>query len=340
MSFMADTTPRHLVIGPLRRMFLLPPKGPPRLDTPGGNLLYAAAGLRLWETDIGLVSRVGEDYPRTWLTQIEDHGFDTEGINILPEALDLRQFMAYSDLHTRHTDNPVAHFARRELQFPKTLFGYNDPNSRSDSRDQLTAHSLRKNDIPADFHHATAAHFCPLDYLTHSLVPALLRQSGFTTLTLDPSHTYMNPNFYDQVPAIVTGLTAFMPSEDKVRALFRGRTEDLWEMAETLATFGCEIIVIKRAIRGQLLYDAGSKERFEIPAYPGREVDLTGAGDSFCGGFLAGWRTTFEPVQAALYGNVSASLTIEGSGPFYPLEALPGLAEARLEVLKQSIRKV
>lgn len=321
-------------------MFLLPPSGQPRLDTPGGNLLYAAAGLRLWEDEIGLISRVGEDYPRSWIDSFKKHGFDTQGINILPDALDLRQFIAYSDLHTRHTDNPVAHFARREIKFPKTLFGYEDPTTLTDSSDQLTAHSIRERDIPDDYYHATAAHFCPMDYLTHTLIPALLRQSGFTTLTLDPSRNYMNPNFFDQVQGVVSGLTTFLPSEEKLRELFRGRSDDLWEMAEALAGYGCEIIVIKRAIRGQLLYDARSRERFEIPAYPGREVDLTGAGDSFCGGYLAGWRRTFDPVQAALYGNVSASLTIEGSGPFYPLEALPGLAEARLEVLKQSIRKV
>lgn len=337
---MASTTPHNLIFGQLRRMFLLPAGGRPRLDTPGGNLLYAAAGMRLWDDEIGLVSRVGEDFPRAWIQQIDEAGFDVSGINILPEALDLRQFIAYTDLHTRHTANPVAHFARLELPFPKALFGYSDPAGRPGSRDQLSGHSLRQKDIPSDFFHATAAHFCPLDYLTHSLLPALLRQSGFTTLTLDPAANYMNPNFFDQLPAIVTGLTAFLPSEEKMRELFLGRSEDLWEMAETLAGFGCEIIVIKRAIRGQLLYDASSKTRYEIPAYPGREVDLTGAGDSFCGGFLAGWRATFDPVQAVLYGNVSASLTIEGSGPFYALEALPGLCQARLNVLQQSVRRV
>ena len=69
-------------------------------------------------------------------------------------------------------------------------------------------------------------------------------------------------------------------------------------------------------------------------------MDPTGAGDSFCGGFLAGYRQTYEPVQAVLYGNISASLTIEGSGIFYALEGLPGLAQARLSALKDGIRKV
>jgi sugar/nucleoside kinase (ribokinase family) len=337
---MPPATPRHLIFGQLRRMFLLPPSGKPQLDTPGGNLLYAAAGLALWDEHIGLVARVGEDYPHPWLEDFAERGFNTQGINTLPQALDLRQFIAYADLHTRFTDNPVAHFARRELPFPKALFGYKDPISQVDSGRDLTAHSLRQHDIPPDYYHATAAHFCPLDYLSHSLLPSVLRQSGFTTITLDPARTYMNPNFFDKVPALLTGLTAFLPSEEKMRALHRGRSEDIWEMAENLASYGCELIVIKRAIRGQYILDAGANARYEIPAYPGRETDLSGAGDAFCGGFLAGWRKTFDPVEAVLHGNVSASLTIEGSSPFYALDAMPGLAAARLEVLRQSVRKL
>lgn len=339
-SAQSNLPPIHLLFGRLARMFLLPPTGRPQLDTPGGNLLYAAAGLALWESRLGLVTRVGEDYPREWIEQFQARGLDMRGIRILPDAMDLRQFIAFTDMRTRHTDNPVAHFARRQLPFPKTLFGYRDTATQLDNRTQLIETSLRQSDIPPDYMMATGAHFCPLDYVTHSLLPAVLRQAGFTTLTLDPGRGYMDPLFFDLVPSIITGLTAFLPSEEKVRALFRGRSEDLWEMAEALAAYGCEIIVIKRAVQGQFLYDAGTKTRWEIPAYPSREADPTGAGDAFCGGFLAGFRRTHDPLEAALYGNVSASLAIEGSGPFYTLDALPGLAEARLEVLRQAVRKI
>jgi hypothetical protein len=55
---------------------------------------------------------------------------------------------------------------------------------------------------------------------------------------------------------------------------------------------------------------------------------------------LAGFRRTFDPVQAAVHGNISASLVIEGQGPFYALESLPGLAQARIEALSQTVREV
>jgi sugar/nucleoside kinase (ribokinase family) len=150
----------------------------------------------------------------------------------------------------------------------------------------------------------------------------------------------MTPTYWGDVPALLTGLTAFLPSEDEMRSLFQSRTNDLWEMAEALSAYGCEIIVIKCGERGQLLYDAATRNRWEIPPYPARFSNPIGAGDAFCGGFLAGYRRTYDPLQAVMYGNISASLVVEGNLPTYALEALPGLQEARLEALRQLIRKV
>ena len=150
----------------------------------------------------------------------------------------------------------------------------------------------------------------------------------------------MNPSFREDVPSLVTGLNAFLPSEGKLRMLFLGRSDDLWEMAEIIASYGCEMVVIKRGERGQLLYDAITRTRWEIPAYPSKLVDPTGAGDAFCGGFQAGFHRTFDPLLATLHGNISASMIIEGSGPYYALDALPGLAQARLDSLRHSVRKV
>jgi hypothetical protein len=45
-------------------------------------------------------------------------------------------------------------------------------------------------------------------------------------------------------------------------------------------------------------------------------------------------------LQAVLYGNISASLVMEGGEAFFALDALPGLAEARLQALQSMVRKV
>jgi len=335
-------SPRFLFAGRLSREYVILPSGKVRLDVPGGNLLFAAVGLALWEPDPppGLVARVGEDYPREWLEDFKRWGLDTRGIRILPESVDVRRFIAFTDRTTRSYEDPVSHFARLGEPFPKALLGYRSREKELDSRTQLQPTSIRQGDLPADFLDATAAHLCPLDYLTHSMLPAMLRQAEFTIVTLDPSRGYMNPTYWNDVPSLITGLTAFMPSEEEIRSLFEGRSSDLWEMAEALAAYGCEIIVIKRGPSGQYVYDAAARRRWEIPSYPSRLIDPSGAGDAFCGGYLAGYRRAYDPLEAALFGNVSASLVVEGYTPNYALEALPGLPEARLESLRQSIRKV
>jgi hypothetical protein len=335
-------TPRFIFVGKLQRDFFITADEKTVLDVLGGNLPYATVGFKLWEESPppGLMARVGEDYPYVWLADLESRGFDIRGIAILPEALDVRNFYVYTDKATRVTGDPVPHFARLGEPFPKALLGYRDQSNALDSKTSMTAVSLRQGDIPDDYMDATAAHLCPIDYLTHSLLPATFRQAGFTTVTLDPSPGYMNPTFFNDVPSILTGLTAFMPSEEEIRSLFQGRSDDLWEMAEALAVYGCEFIVIKRGERGQLLYDAVNKSRWEIPAYPANLVNPTGVGDAFCGGFLAGYRKNYDPLEAVLFGNISATIVTEGYGPFFALDVLPGLQQARLESLRQSVRKL
>lgn len=339
---MNPTSPRFIIAGQLLREYAILPQDRLLLDVPAGNVLYAAVGVAIWEPQPkpGIVARVGEDYPAEWLQNFSRRGLDTRGIHVLPNAVDVRSFVAYTSRSTRVYNDPVAHFARLGLPFPKALLGYRkDPNAL-DSRTTLLPTSLRQADFPDEFQEASATHLCPLDYLTHSLMPAVLRQAEFTTVTLDPGPGYMNPTFWSGVPSLITGLTAFLPAEEDLRSLFQGRSKDLWEMAEALAAYGCEIVVIKRGESGQLIYEAATRRRWEITAYPSRVVDPTGAGDAFCGGFLAGYRRTYDPLEAALYGNISASLVVEGVGPFYALDALPGLSEARLEALRQAVRKV
>jgi sugar/nucleoside kinase (ribokinase family) len=337
-----ETTPllRFVIAGQLRRDYILLPEGKHYLDQPGGNALYTAAGLAVWETGCGLISRVGEDYPDEWLEKIARKGFDRRGIHVLPESIDLRSFVAYPDLETANFDNPISHFARLGLPFPKSLLGYTVQPNQFDSRNIPKPLTIRHNDFPSDYLDATAAHLCPLDYLSHTLLPQLLRQGHISTITLDPSAGYMNPTFLDDLPVILGGITAFLPSEQKVRSLFEGKTEDLWEMAEALSNYGCEIIVIKRGMQGQYVYEHTTRSRWIIPSYSARVFDPTGAGSAFCGGFLAGYRNSYDPLEAALYGNIASSLVIEGSGPFYALDTLPGLANARLGSLRNMVRKL
>jgi hypothetical protein len=332
--------PPFVIAGRLRRDTLLPPSGRPLIDVPGGNLLYAAAGLGVWAASVGLLARAGEDYPHEWLRGFEKRGWDTRGIRILTDPLDLRYFQASLDLYTVQRNNPMTHFARLGMTFPKALLGYQPPAETGDDRQSSPVASPRPADLPADYLDARAVHLCPMDYVTHSRLLSSFRQASVPVLTLDPSAGYLTGSALPDLRGLLHGLTAFLPSEEELRALFWGRTDDLWQMMEEVASWGCELVVVKCGGHGQRLYDGVSHKRWEIPAYPARLADLNGAGDSFCGGFLAGYQKTFDPLRAVLYGNVSASLTVEGSGAFHALEAMPGLSEARLDSVAGIVREL
>jgi len=273
---------------------------------------------------------------------IEDRGFDTRGIRTLRELqeFDLRTFVAFTESNERSYSNAVSHFARRQLPFPKSLLGYQAPDeSNKDPRvpDLISPAAL---DTPKDYRDVRYVHLCPFDFISQSQMVNLFRGGADQTVSLDPASGYMTPSFWRDLRLVLQGVTVFQPSEEELRALFWGETNDLWEMARKVSEFGPQVIVIKRGLQGQMLYDVAGGHRYEIPAYPSRLGDPTGVGDAFCGGFLAGFQKTNDPLMATLYGSVSASLKIEGSGPFYALGVMPGLAEARLRSLKEVVREI
>ena len=332
---------KYLVLGQLNREFLITPDQKVHPDQLGGNLLYAAEGAGLWLDEhekLGLVARVGEDFPREWLDRIAARGYDIEGIKVLPEEVDLRFFRAYTDLRTYSDEDPVGHFARLGFSMPRLLLGYSRP-KRLTNLHEVTSQSLRQSDVPKSYQEVKAAHLCSLDYISHTLIPAALRQYGTEIITLDPGR-YMYKEYLEEVKSIVIGLTAFLPSEEELSELFKGQTTDLREMVEEVASWGVDIVVVKRAWQGQLLYDRNDKCCYQVPAYPSKMIDPTGAGDVFGGGFLVGLSKTGSPLQAVMYGNVAASFAVEGNGAFYTQGALPGLQKARLESIRETIREV
>lgn len=335
-------SPTFAIAGRLTREYLLPPAGSPLLDSPGGNLLYAAGGLAVWDSSIGLISRANNEYPREWLDDLGMRGFDIRGIHVLQESqgMDMRNFIAYTETNERSHSSAVSHFARRGLPFPKSLLGYQHPDEAPQKKRMQNAASPAALDVPKDFRNARFIHICPFDFTSQSQMVNLFGSGSNQTVSLDPAPSYMNPTFWRDLRVVLQGVTAFLPSEEEIRALFWGETNDLWEMAGRVSEYGPKIIVIKRGGLGQILYDVVNNRRYEVPAYPSRLADPTGAGDAFGGGFIAGIQRTNDPLLAVLHGSISASLKIEGSGPFYPLDVMPGLAEARLHALQEMARIV
>ena len=191
--------------------------------------------------------------------------------------------------------------------------------------------------MPRLFLEAKAAHICPIDFISHKILPSVLKAGMIQTLTMRACTCYMDPIFWEDIRALISDLTTFAMTDVQALKLFQGRSVDLWEIAEHLAGYGPEAVLVQTGDGTTRLYDRMSQKRWILPAYRARISDPTGMLDAFDGGFLAGFQQSHEPLEAALCGNISASMSGEGSGPYFLLECLPGLKEMRLQVLCQQI---
>ncbi len=335
-----DFFPRIIVLGRLTRDYILTQEGISRADIPGGDGIFSAVGMRFWDEKPGVCARISETYPQRWLESFETNGINTLGIITHPEIPDTIRFFRYTSPDTFTQDDPITHYAQLGIPIPKGLLGYVNPIQQIDSQTQASLQYIRSYEIPPSYLDAIAAHLCPLDYVSYTTLLHTLNQGGFHTISMDPGEGIMNSLFYSLLPDLVRDATIFQTTESKIRQLFLGRTEDIWEMADQIGSWGAEMVVIYCGSQGQYLLDHSSKKRWVLSAYPSHVVDPTGAGAVFCGGFLAGYLQHYDPLMACLKGSISASFSVEGSGPLYVLDTLPGLAERRLEKLQETVRQI
>jgi ribokinase len=320
--------------GGLRIDYLITREGEAHYGLPGGNALYAAAGARLWSDEVALWARCGRNYPRMWMETLSAGGLDTTGLIYLPDNHEHRTFYAYTAQGTRDDTDPAGHFARIGRDFPPELEGYIHSTPQQDDAHQFEPLAVRPEDWPPAYGQAAGVHLAPLPLATHLNAPPKLRQAGVKLITLDPGERYMIPAREPYLRRLLPQVDAFLPSDQEVRSLF-GADVDLWRAADRLVDWGAKVVVIKIGPQGVLLLDEEKGRRLHLPAYlpPGDPliVDVTGAGDSFCGGFLAGLAQTADSLEAARMGLVSASMVIEGYGALYALQLEKGTARARLE---------
>lgn len=333
----ADLIANILICGKLAQETIINLEKKVFIDQIGGNLLYTAYGSALWRAGLGLAARVGEDFPQEFIQQFKSDIFNTSAIHRSTTPLDLRAFYAFEDEGDCRQDNPQKYFYDLGLSFPKNLLGYALPSFKLDNRRSVTGTSLREDDIPADLLGCQFLYLCPLDFLTHSLLPPLFRMNSASTVVINPAPGYMHSSFWYDVPAIFRGSLAVITTEKRALSLFLGRSRDIWEMCETIASFGVELVLITAGKDGQYLYERAGRKKYHLPAYPVKVVDTIGANDAFGGGFLAGYSLHFDPLQAALMGNISASIKVEGSTPRQLAQALPELISARLEHFRDQV---
>lgn len=298
----------------------------------GGNVLYSALGARIWHDAVGLVSRAGSDFPAACLDLLAGRGLRTEGIRRLRSRHGMNVAFCYRRDGSRVREFPPEVIAAIAPQERQRFIDYGI--AGADTRFAIwTEFAPDGTDIPDDWMPAIAAlHCAAMPVQRHHAIAARVRRETNAWLQVDSPWYDERALGRDEATSLFALLDAILPSEDDVARASPGRA-----IADTLAHMqrqGARLIVLKRGARGSRILSTASKP-VDIPALPGAAaVDPTGAGDAFCGGFLAGIHLTGDPVQAALYGTVSASFAIAAPGIGGLLAASRDQAQERLAVMR------
>jgi ribokinase len=283
--------------------------GPALWRRAGGGALYSALGARIWGAQPTICAAVGESFPDEVLERVANAGIDTSGVTHVPgEGLSL--WLLYDADGFRH-------------QVPK---------ARGASLEDVDQ-ARRPWDITAP-DAVDGLHVAPQTPAAQADAIARAADHGVLA-TLDVMvEPYLDIESY-RSGDIARGAAALLPNDIEVRQIWGDLPlAELFELLHDRA--GLQCLVVKRGAEGARVAMEG--EIVDVPAVPVTCVDPTGAGDTFCGGFLTGLLETRDPVEAALRGAVSASFAVEGCGaeplmaPVDEREVMARLAGARRQM--------
>ncbi len=104
-----------------------------------------------------------------------------------------------------------------------------------------------------------------------------------------------------KIAAVIPELDLFMPSYEEAAKL-SGKT-DVKEIAQFFLDMGAKNVIIKVGKDGAFLHEENGDE-YTLPTYMAyKPVDTTGAGDSFCAGFLAGLAQGWSYRESGKFAN-------------------------------------
>lgn len=105
----------------------------------------------------------------------------------------------------------------------------------------------------------------------------------------------------------------FMPSIDE--AVNIAKCDTLEGMADVFMSKGVKNVVIKTGKSGSYMRLAGEAEGKTFPSLKGvTAVDTTGAGDSFCSGFLSAYARTLSPEECIRIANTTGAMCVTAKG--------------------------
>ena len=252
-------------------------------DVVGGSATYSSFAASTF-TPVRVVAVVGHDFPAATLEAMRTRGIDTEGIE-RASGKTFRWAGRYdADLAGRTTlDTQLNVFASFQ---PKIPAAYRD-----------TALVLLGNIHPA-------------------LQLEVLEQVRSPRMVVADTMNYWITGEPQTLAKMLRRIDTLVINDEEARQL--SGTHNISRAARDILQRGPKRLVIKRGEHGALLFD--EQGVFAAPGFPlENEVDPTGAGDSFAGGFM-GYLATLAEItplamrRAMVHGTATASYCVEAVG--------------------------
>ncbi len=269
----------------------------------GGAATYISLSASYFTKKNNIVAVVGGDFPSAMIQTLQQHGVNTDGIEIKQDGKTFFWSGRYhNDMNTRDTlDTQLNVLADFDPQIPESY--------------QDCQYLMLGNMVPA---------------LQSTVLSRLHNRPKF--VMLDTMNLWMNVAM-DDLKAIISKVDCLTVNDEEARQL--SGDYSLRKAAKTIMAMGPKTLIIKKGEHGALLFQGD--EVFFCPALPLEEVfDPTGAGDTFAGGFIGHLAktddTSFENMKRAIvYGSAMASFTVEKFGT----ERIINLSKAEIDARVQ-----
>ena len=252
----------------------------------GGAATYIALSSSYLAEQVNLVAVVGGDFPKEDITLLQNHGVDTEGLQVKEDE---KSFFWSGKYH-------------------------NDMNSRDTLVTELNVLENFDPIVPASYQSS--------DYVMLGNLSPDVQRKVIERMENKPKLIAMDTmNFWmdiarEELDKTIAMVDVLIINDEEARQL--SGEYALVTAAKKIMAMGPKYLIIKKGEHGALLFE-GEKVYF-CPALPLESVfDPTGAGDTFAGGFIGYLAKTddisFENMKrAVMYGSAMASFCVEKFG--------------------------
>ncbi|MFN3404451.1 MAG: PfkB family carbohydrate kinase [Cytophagaceae bacterium] len=265
----------------------------------GGAATYISLASSYFTGKVKLVAVVGGDFPKSDIQMLQDHGVDTEGLQI--------------------KENEKSFFWSGKY--------HNDMNSRDTLVTELNVLGTFEPVIPDSYQDCEYLMLGNLSPKVQSTVIERMNRRP-KLIVMDTMNFWMDVAM-DDLRHTLTLVDVLSINDEEARQL--SKEYSLVKAAKKILTMGPKVVVIKKGEHGALLFN--KEQVFFAPALPLEDVfDPTGAGDTFAGGFIGylanSGDTSFSNMKRAIiYGSALASFCVEKFG----VERLKNLSDHELD---------